>query len=62
MSVELSNKNPGKANNHDTKAINKLLAKKKRCRTNLVVEEKQKDKHPLFYTKPIFKPNKYEFY
>ena len=62
MSVELSNKSPANTNNHYPNAFNKRVSEKKRHLKNLAVEEKQKDKLPLFYTNPIFKSNKYEFY
>ena len=68
MSVELSNRNPGNAHNSHPNAVNKRVAEKKRRPKNFAeekkqeTEERQKNKLPLFYTIPIFKPNKYEFY
>ena len=63
MSVELSNKKPGNLINHSQNAVSKRVAEKKRPKT-FVEEEKDKNKNklPLFYTIPIFKPNNYEFY
>lgn len=63
MSVELSNKKPGNMINHSQNAVSKRVAENKRLR-NFVEEEKEKNKNklPLFYTIPIFKPNNYEFY
>jgi hypothetical protein len=64
MSFELSNKNPGNMNNRHPNADNKHIAEKKRRLKNFVEKEKDtnKNKLPLFYTIPIFKPNNYEFY
>lgn len=49
--------------NHSQNAVSKRVAENKRLK-NFVEEEKEKNKNklPLFYTIPIFKPNNYEFY
>lgn len=56
------NKNPGNTINHFQKAVSRRVAEKERSLKKAVEEEKDKNKLPLFYTIPIFKPNNYEFY
>jgi hypothetical protein len=43
-------------------AADKSIAEKKDSLKNNDEKEKEKKKTPLFYTIPIFRPNKYEFY
>lgn len=62
MRVELSNKNPGNTNKGRPNAADKPVSEKKDSLKNIDEKEKEKKKIPLFYTIPIFKPNKYEFY
>ena len=61
MRVELLNKDPRNTNKDHPTAIDKPVAEKKDSLRN--IDEKEKEKTPpLFYTIPIFKTNKYEFY
>lgn len=62
MQVELSNKNQSNTNNVHPNAADKPIAEKKDSLKNNDEKEKEKKKTPLFYTIPIFRPNKYEFY
>lgn len=62
MGVELSNKNPGNMNKGYSKAADKPVAEKTDSLTTIDEKENEKKKIPLFYTIPIFRPNKYEFY
>ena len=62
MRVKLFNKNPGKTNKDNSTAIDKPVVEKKDSLKNIDEKEKEKKKIPLFYTIPIFKPTKYEFY
>ncbi len=62
MRVALSNKNPGNRNKDYPNAPDKPVAGRKDGLMNIDEKEKEKKKIPLFYTTPIFRPNKYEFY
>ena len=62
MRVELTNKNPGNTNKDQPNAAYKSVADIKDNLKNIVEKEDEKKKVPLFYTIPIFRPNKYEFY
>lgn len=62
MGVELSNKNPGNINKGYLKAAGKPVAEKTDSLKTIDEKEKEKRKIPLFYTIPIFRPNRYEFY
>ena len=62
MRAELSNKNPGNINKEHSTAVAKLVPEKKNCLKDIDKKEKEMKNNPLFYTIPIFKANKYEFY
>jgi len=62
MKVELSNKNPGNTNKGHLNAVKKPVAEKKDSSKNIDEKEKEKKDNPLFYTIPIFKAKRYEFY
>lgn len=62
MRVELPSKDPDNLNKGHSKTPDKPVAEKKDSLKNIDKKEKEKKKIPLFYTTPIFRPNKYEFY
>ena len=61
MRVELSNRNPVNTNKKHSMA-DKLVPEKKDSLKDIDKKVKEKKKIPLFYTIPIYKANKYEFY
>ena len=61
MRVELSNRNPAITDKKHSMAIDKLVSEKKDSLRD-IDKKKEKKKIPSFYTIPIFKANKYEFY
>lgn len=62
MRVELSNRNPANTGKKHSMAIDKLVFEKKDSLSDIDKKVKEKKKIPSFYTIPIFKANKYEFY